>query len=56
MPKMNGYEFFKAVSDKPVLNHIPFLFLSALDILDDICLRKMLVPMIILLNLLNQRI
>jgi len=42
MPEMNGYEFFKAVSDKPVLNHIPFLFLSALDTPDDIRFGKML--------------
>jgi CheY-like chemotaxis protein len=29
MPHMNGYEFFKAVSSNPQLNHIPFLFLTA---------------------------
>jgi DNA-binding response OmpR family regulator len=42
MPEMNGYDFLKAVSDKPVLNQIPFLFLSVLDTPDDIRFGKML--------------
>ncbi|MFX1297197.1 MAG: PleD family two-component system response regulator [Promethearchaeota archaeon] len=29
MPEMNGYELFSAVSENPIWNHIPFLFLSA---------------------------
>ncbi|MCK4381363.1 MAG: response regulator [Candidatus Lokiarchaeota archaeon] len=42
MPKMNGYEFFAAVSTNPQLNRIPFLFLSAKSTSEDIRLGKML--------------
>ncbi len=42
MPIMNGYDFFKAVSDNPLWNRIPFLFLSALSSPDDVRLGKML--------------
>jgi CheY-like chemotaxis protein len=42
MPKMNGYEFFAAVSAHPKLNQIPFLFLTAKSTPEDIRLGKML--------------
>lgn len=42
MPEMNGYDFLKAVSERPVLNQIPFLFLSVLDTPADIRFGKML--------------
>lgn len=42
MPKMNGYEFFAAVSINPQLNRIPFLFLTAKSTPEDIRLGKML--------------
>jgi len=42
MPEMDGYEFFKAVSENPSLCHIPFIFLSALDSDENIRLGKML--------------
>lgn len=42
MPEMNGYDFFKAVSDQSIFNHIPFLFLSVLDTPADIRFGKML--------------
>ncbi|MHA1986751.1 MAG: response regulator transcription factor [Promethearchaeota archaeon] len=42
MPKMNGYEFFAAVSAKAQLNQIPFLFLTAKSTPEDIRLGKML--------------
>ncbi|MHA2282259.1 MAG: response regulator [Promethearchaeota archaeon] len=42
MPKMNGYEFFAAVSAHARLNQIPFLFLTAKSTPDDIRLGKML--------------
>jgi len=29
MPEMNGYDFFKVVSENPLWNRIPFVFLSA---------------------------
>lgn len=42
MPKMNGYEFFAAVSAHAQLNQIPFLFLTAKSTPEDIRLGKML--------------
>ncbi|TFG16576.1 MAG: response regulator, partial [Promethearchaeota archaeon] len=42
MPKMDGYDFFRAVTEKPILNQIPFLFLSALDKPEDIRFGKIL--------------
>lgn len=42
MPKMNGYDFFKAVSINPKWNQIPFLFLSGLSSIDDVRFGKML--------------
>ncbi|MHA2180530.1 MAG: response regulator, partial [Promethearchaeota archaeon] len=42
MPKMNGYEFFAALSTHPRLNQIPFLFLTAKSTSEDIRLGKML--------------
>lgn len=31
MPKMDGYELFESIKDSQNLNHIPFVFLTALD-------------------------
>ncbi|TFF99585.1 MAG: response regulator [Promethearchaeota archaeon] len=42
MPLIDGYELFKIVSSNPKLNHIPFIFLSALDEPEDIRLGKLL--------------
>ena len=42
MPEMDGYEFFKVVSDNDRLLHVPFIFLSALDSPEDIRLGKLL--------------
>ena len=42
MPKMNGYEFFENVSENHNINHIPFIFLTALNNLKDIRFGKML--------------
>lgn len=42
MPEMNGYDFFVGVSDNPLWNRIPFIFLTALDTPDDIRFGKML--------------
>ncbi|MFX0069843.1 MAG: PleD family two-component system response regulator [Candidatus Hermodarchaeota archaeon] len=42
MPEMDGYDFFKNVSKNPILNRIPFIFISALDEPDDVRFGKML--------------
>jgi len=42
MPKMDGYEFFKEISNEPRWNRIPFLFLSALTTPKDIRFGKLL--------------
>lgn len=42
MPEMDGYEFFKSVSQHPLLNRIPFLFISGKDAPEDIRFGKML--------------
>ncbi len=42
MPEMDGYEFFNEVSNNPALCHIPFIFLSALDSVEEIRMGKML--------------
>ncbi|MFX1572118.1 MAG: PleD family two-component system response regulator [Promethearchaeota archaeon] len=42
MPRMDGYEFFKALSNDPKSSRIPFLFLTAKSTPDDIRLGKML--------------
>ena len=42
MPEMDGYEFFKVVSENSRFLHVPFIFLSALDSPDDIRLGKLL--------------
>jgi DNA-binding response OmpR family regulator len=42
MPNINGYEFFKTVSNNPKYLDIPFIFLSALDSPEDIRLGKLL--------------
>jgi len=42
MPKMDGYEFFKVISNEPRWNRIPFLFLSALTTPKDIRFGKLL--------------
>ena len=42
MPEMDGYEFFKSVSQNPLLNRIPFLFISGKDAPEDIRFGKML--------------
>ncbi|MFX1276440.1 MAG: response regulator [Promethearchaeota archaeon] len=42
MPGMDGYEFFKTVSENPNLNQIPFVFLSALSTPEDVRLGKLL--------------
>ena len=42
MPEMNGYEFFKLISNEPRWNRIPFLFLSARTTPKDIRFGKLL--------------
>jgi CheY-like chemotaxis protein len=42
MPVMNGYELFKSVSMEPMLNQIPFIFLSAKATPDDVRLGRIL--------------
>ncbi|MBN1803235.1 MAG: response regulator [Candidatus Lokiarchaeota archaeon] len=42
MPGMDGYEFFKAVSENPKWNQIPFVFLTALSTPEDVRLGKLL--------------
>ncbi len=42
MPKMDGYEFFKVISNEPRWNRIPFLFLSARTTPKDIRFGKLL--------------
>lgn len=42
MPEMDGYEFFKTVSEDSLLCHIPFIFLTALDSPEDIRLGKLI--------------
>jgi len=42
MPEMDGYEFFKVISNEPRWNRIPFLFLSARTTPKDIRLGKLL--------------
>ena len=42
MPKMNGYDFFQAVSENIEWNRIPFIFLTARTSPDDIRFGKML--------------
>lgn len=42
MPKMDGYEFFRVISNEPRWNRIPFLFLSARTTPKDIRFGKLL--------------
>lgn len=42
MPKMNGYEFFKTISNDPDLNYIPFIFLTAKSSSEDVRFGKLL--------------
>jgi len=42
MPEMDGYEFFRAISNEPRWNRIPFLFLSARTTPKDIRFGKLL--------------
>jgi len=42
MPEMNGYDFFRAISNEPRLNQIPFIFLTERSTSEDIRLGKML--------------
>ncbi|MFX1293329.1 MAG: response regulator [Promethearchaeota archaeon] len=42
MPEMDGYDFFKAVSENPLWNRIPFIFLTARSSPNDIRFGKML--------------
>ena len=42
MPQMNGYQFFKKISDNPLWNRIPFIFLTARAKPEDIRLGKLL--------------
>lgn len=42
MPGMDGYDFFKTVSDDPRLNLIPFVFLTAYSTPEDVRFGKML--------------
>lgn len=42
MPKMDGYDFFKAVSEDPRWNNIPFIFLTALTSPEEVRFGKML--------------
>lgn len=42
MPETDGYGLFKTVSNNPILNHIPFIFLSGRSTPEDIRFGKML--------------
>ena len=42
MPEMNGYDFFKTVSESPKWNRTPFLFLTARTSPTDVRFGKML--------------
>ncbi len=42
MPELDGYDLFKAVSNNPLLNHIPFVFLSGRNTPEDVRFGKML--------------
>lgn len=42
MPKMDGYELFKEISKNPLWNLIPFIYLTAKNLPEDIRLGKML--------------
>jgi len=42
MPELDGYDLFKSISENPILNHIPFIFLSGRNAPDDIRFGKML--------------
>jgi len=42
MPEIDGYDFFKIVSNNPILNHIPFIFLSGRNKPEDVRFGKML--------------
>ncbi|KKM17525.1 hypothetical protein LCGC14_1674860, partial [marine sediment metagenome] len=42
MPELDGYDLFKKVSGNPILNHIPFIFLSARSAPEDVRFGKML--------------
>lgn len=42
MPKMDGYDFFRIVSEDPKWNRIPFIFLTAVSAPDDVRFGKML--------------
>ena len=42
MPEMDGFDLFRAVSKNPILNHIPFIFLSGQASPDDVRFGKML--------------
>ncbi len=42
MPEMDGYNLFEAISNKNMLNHIPFIFLSGHNTPEDVRLGKML--------------
>lgn len=41
MPIMDGYDFFKSISESPKWNQIPFIFLTARDSIEDIRFGKM---------------
>ncbi len=36
MPKMNGYDLFKSVSNNPIWNRIPFVFLTGRSTAEDV--------------------
>ena len=42
MPEIDGYDFFKIVSNNPFLNHTPFIFLSGQNKPEDVRFGKML--------------
>ena len=42
MPELNGYELFKSVSENPIWNRIPFIFISGQDTPEDVRFGKML--------------
>ncbi|KKN00046.1 hypothetical protein LCGC14_1141800 [marine sediment metagenome] len=42
MPELDGYDLFKAVSNNPILNHVPFVFLSGRNTPEDVRFGKML--------------
>lgn len=42
MPEMDGYEFFRVISSDPILNSIPFIFLTAKSSSDDVRFGKLL--------------